>query len=123
MKLVLMIGFGGFIGTVFRYLISLGIQNKFLSTWPFGTFTVNIVGCFLIGIVYALSDKGNIPAEWRLFLATGILGGFTTFSSFSNETVNMLRDSQYLYAFGYVLSSVILGISATFAAIFLIKAL
>jgi CrcB protein len=123
MKLVLMIGFGGFIGTVLRYLISVGIQNRFLSTWPFGTFAVNIIGCFLIGIIYALSDKGNIPAEWRLFIATGILGGFTTFSSFSNETVNLLRDAQYLYAFGYVLISVVLGIAATFAGIVLIKAL
>lgn len=122
MKLILMIGIGGFIGTVCRYLLSLFVQNKFLSTFPFGTMSVNIIGCFLIGIIYALSDRGNISVEWRLFIATGILGGFTTFSSFSNETVGMLRDSQYGYAFLYVLSTVIIGILATFAGIFLIKA-
>jgi len=122
MKLVLMIGMGGFIGTVFRYVLSLAIQNKFLSTFPYGTMSVNIIGCFLIGIIYALSDRGNISVEWRLFIATGILGGFTTFSSFSNETVSMLRDSEYCYALLYVLSTVFMGILATFAGIFLIKA-
>ena len=122
MKLILMIGIGGFIGTIFRYIISIGIQNKFLSVYPFGTFTVNIIGCFLIGIVYALSDRGNIPVEWRLFIATGILGGFTTFSSFSSETVSLLRDSQYSFAFLYVFGTVFIGILATFAGIFLIKA-
>lgn len=121
MKLVLLIGAGGFIGSSLRYLISLFIQSKVLSTFPFGTFAVNILGCFLIGAVYALSEKGNLGAEWRLFLATGILGGFTTFSSFSNETVSMMRDAQYGPALIYVGSSVILGLLATFFGIFLIK--
>ena len=121
MKLILMIGIGGFIGATSRYLLSLFIQNKFLSTFPFGTFSVNIIGCFLIGVVYAISEKGNMGIEWRLFLATGILGGFTTFSSFSNETVSMLRDSQYSYVLLYVSGSVILGLLATFCGIFLIK--
>lgn len=123
MKLILMIGIGGFIGTISRYLISVLIQNKFLSTYPWGTFTVNIMGCFLIGIIYALSDKGNFSVEWRLFLATGIMGGFTTFSSFSNETVSMLRDAQYGNALLYVGSSVLLGLLATFCGIVLIKSI
>lgn len=121
MKLILIIGIGGFIGATSRYLLSLFVQNKFLSTFPFGTFSVNIIGCFLIGLVFALSERGNIGVEWRLFLVTGILGGFTTFSSFSNETVSMLRDSQYSYAMLYVSCSVIIGLLATFCGIFLIK--
>jgi CrcB protein len=121
MKLVLLIGAGGFIGSSLRYLVSLFVQSKVLTTFPFGTFAVNILGCFLIGAVYALSDRGNLAAEWRLFLATGILGGFTTFSSFSNETVSMMRDAQYGSALLYVVSSVILGLLATFLGIFLIK--
>lgn len=121
MKIILMIGIGGFIGATSRYLLSLFVQNKFLSTFPFGTFSVNIIGCFLIGLVYALSERGNIGVEWRLFLATGILGGFTTFSSFSNETVSMLHDAQYGYAMLYVSGSVILGLLATFSGIFFIK--
>lgn len=121
MKLVLLIGVGGFIGSALRYMISLLVQSKVLTTFPFGTFAVNILGCFLIGAVYALSERGNLGAEWRLFLATGILGGFTTFSSFSNETVSMLRDAQYGPALLYVGASVILGLLATFSGIFLIK--
>lgn len=121
MKIVLIVGLGSFIGGMSRYLVTLIIQNKFLSTYPYGTFGVNVIGCFLIGLVYGLSDRGNINVEWRLFLATGILGGFTTFSSFSNETVGMLRDAQYWQAFSYVASSIIVGLVATFGGISLIK--
>lgn len=121
MKIILVIGLGSFIGGVFRYLITLFIQNKFISTFPYGTLGVNVIGCFLIGIVYAMSENGNVNAEWRLFLATGILGGFTTFSSFSNETVSMLRDAQYWHAFSYIAFSIFMGLFATFLGIFLIK--
>jgi len=123
MKLLLVIGSGSFIGGVLRYLISLVIQEKLLTTFPFGTLTVNVLGCFLIGFVYGLSDKGNVNQEWRMFLATGIMGGFTTFSSFSNETVSMLRDGQFVYASAYVLGSVILGLIATFIGISIVKLL
>lgn len=121
MKIILVIGIGSFIGGTSRYLLARLIQNKFLSTYPFGTLGVNIIGCFLIGIVFGLSERGNISMEWRLFLATGILGGFTTFSSFSNETVSLLRDGQYWLAFSYIASSVIIGLIATFIGISLVK--
>jgi CrcB protein len=121
MKIVLLVGFGSFIGGMSRYLVTLFVQNKILSTFPYGTFAVNIIGCFLIGVIYGLSERGNMNPEWRLFLATGIMGGFTTFSSFSNETVSMLRDAEYLPAFSYVAFSVIVGLAATFGGISLIK--
>ena len=121
MKMILAVGLGSFIGGISRYLITLLIQNKFLSTFPYGTLFVNISGCFLIGVVYALSDKGNVSPVWRLFLATGVMGGYTTFSSFSNETVSMLRDAEYLPAFSYVAFSILLGLTATFAGISIIK--
>ena len=121
MKILLAIGLGSFLGGISRYLLTLFIQNKILSTFPYGTLGVNIIGCFLIGIVYGLSARGNINVEWRLFLATGFLGGFTTFSSFSNETVSMLRDAQYWQAFSYVGLSVLVGLAATFGGISLIK--
>jgi fluoride exporter len=114
MKLIIAIGTGSFIGGICRYLLSKFIQTKFLSTFPWGTLTVNILGCFAIGFVFGLSDKGNLTQEWRLFLATGVLGGFTTFSAFSNETFGMLRDGQHLYALTYVAASVIIGVFATF---------
>lgn len=121
MKLILAIGSGSFIGGVLRYLISLAVQERILSTFPYGTMTVNMVGCFLIGVVFGLSDRGNMTQEWRLFLATGVMGGFTTFSAFSNETVNMLRDGQLVYALIYVAGSILLGITATFLGISIIK--
>ena len=121
MKILLAIGFGSFLGGISRYLLTIFVQNKFLSVFPYGTLAVNIIGCFLIGIVYGLSARGNINIEWRLFLATGFLGGFTTFSSFSNDTVSLLRDAQYWQAFSYVALSIIVGLVATFVGISLIK--
>ena len=121
MRILLLVGMGSFIGGISRYLITLLVQNKFLSTFPYGTFAVNVIGCFLIGVVYALSDKGNINVEWRIFFATGVLGGFTTFSSFSNETISMMRDGQYWHSFAYVAFSVIIGLAATFIGISLTK--
>jgi fluoride exporter len=121
MKLILLIGTGGFIGAVARYLLSLAIQDKITSAFPFGTLAVNIIGCFFIGTVYAMSERDIFSSEWRLFLATGILGGFTTFSAFSNETTAMLREAQYASALLYVGGSVLLGLLATFGGLMLIK--
>lgn len=121
MKLLLTIGTGSFIGGVSRYLLSQFIQSKYLTTFPFGTLGVNILGCFLIGLVFGWSERGNMTQDWRLFLATGVLGGFTTFSAFSNETIILLRYGQLWYAFAYICSSILLGILATFTAISLIK--
>lgn len=121
MKIILAVGLGSFIGGIGRYLVTLFIQNKFLSTFPYGTLGVNIIGCFLIGAIYAISDRINMTAEWRIFLATGIMGGFTTFSTFSNDTVSMLRDAQYWAAFSYIALSIIIGLAATFIGISFIK--
>ncbi len=121
MKIILAVGIGSCIGGIARYFLTQIIQNKFLSTFPFGTLAVNIIGCLVIGIVFGLSEKGNFNAEWRIFLVTGILGGFTTFSSFSNESVGMLRDGQLWYAFVYIATSVLVGVLATFTGISIIK--
>ena len=121
MKILFAIGTGSFIGGVLRYLLAQFVQTRFLSTFPFGTLTVNIMGCFLIGIVFGLTDRGNLTEEWRLFLATGLLGGFTTFSAFSIETVGLLRDGQFGYATVYILASVFIGLTATFMGSALIK--
>jgi fluoride exporter len=121
MKIILAIGVGSCIGGISRYLLSQFIQNKFLSAFPYGTLGVNLIGCFLIGIVFGLSERGNITMEWRLFLATGVLGGFTTFSAFSNETVGLLRDGEFWYAFSYIICSIFIGLLATFTGISLIK--
>jgi CrcB protein len=121
MKLLFLVGAGSFIGGVLRYLTAQFVQSKFLSAFPFGTLAVNIAGCFAIGLVFGLSERMNMGAEWRLFLATGICGGFTTFSAFSNETFSLLRDGEYIYALIYITLSVVVGLLATFIGFSLTK--
>jgi CrcB protein len=121
MKTVFTIGIGSFIGGVLRYLLSQSVQAKFVSAFPFGTLTVNIIGCFFIGLVFGLADRGNLAQDWKLFLATGLLGGFTTFSAFSNETIGLIRGGQLGYATAYIAASVLIGLLATFIGISIIK--
>jgi fluoride exporter len=121
MRILLLIGSGSFIGGVLRYLLSQFVHNKTLSTFPTGTLVVNILGCLVIGLVFGLSERGNLPTEWRLFLATGLCGGFTTFSAFSNECVALLRDGEFFYGSLYVTASVVLGLAATFIGISIFK--
>lgn len=123
MRVLLLVGAGSFIGGVFRFFLSRYIQNKFLFAFPFGTLGVNITGCLAIGLIAGISERSGMPEEWRLFLATGICGGFTTFSAFSSETLGMLRDGQFGYALLYILSSVITGLLATFIGISILKLL
>ena len=123
MKIILAVGIGSCIGGILRYLLSQFIQTKFLSTFPFGTLSVNLIGCFLIGLIFGFSERSYISMEWRLFLVPGFLGGFTTFSSFSNETIALIRDGQSWLALSYVASSVLIGLIATFAGISIIKLL
>ena len=123
MKILFLIGTGSFIGGISRYLLSHFIQTKLFSTFPFGTLAVNLLGCFAIGVVFSLSEKISMDSEWRLFLATGLCGGFTTFSAFSIETLGMLRDSQFLFAGAYIISSIILGLLLTYFGIMITKLL
>ncbi len=121
MRIIILIGIGSFIGGILRYLTTIFVQSKFLSTFPYGTLTVNILGSLIIGIVFGLSEKANLSPEWRLFLATGICGGFTTFSAFSFETMAMLQDGQYFYGLSYVGLSILFGLLAVFLGLSLIK--
>jgi len=120
-RILLLIGTGSFIGGISRYLLSQLIQTKFLSAFPFGTLIVNITGCFVIGLVLAVSQKNNISQGWLLFLTTGICGGFTTFSAFSAETISLLRSGQAALALVYIATSIFLGLLATYIGISLVK--
>jgi fluoride exporter len=121
-KAFFIVGIGGFIGSVFRYYTQVFFTRNFGTTFPYGTLTVNIIGCLIIGIVYGLFDRGNVMSEdWRLFLATGLCGGFTTFSSFSHENINLIRAGEFLSISLYISASVVLGITATALGMFLFK--
>lgn len=112
-KLVL-IGVGGFIGSVLRFLISGYVQQVTKSVqFPYGTLTVNLVGCLLIGFLSQLADtRGVFTAELRVLVFMGILGGFTTFSTFSNESMNLLRDGENIFALANVAAHVTFGLAA-----------
>lgn len=112
---LLIIALGGGIGSVARYLLTVFVQNRFDIFFPFGTLTVNIVGSFVLGTLLGLADRGSlISLEWKLFLAVGLCGGFTTFSTFASENLALLRDGEYLYAIGYIGLSVFLGITLVY---------
>jgi fluoride exporter len=110
----LLVGTGGFVGAVLRYWVSGFIQQLSNSSlFPFGTLAVNFLGCLVIGFLSQLAeDYGAFTVESRTLVFVGVLGGFTTFSTFGNETMNLLRDSQNLLAFANIAGHLILGIGA-----------
>jgi CrcB protein len=109
---VIFVALGGAFGSVLRYLLSTWTQAISKSIdFPYGTLTVNLVGCFVIGfLAYLAEARGAFTAESRAFVFVGILGGFTTFSSFGNETINLLRDGESLNALANVGANVIFGL-------------
>lgn len=114
-RIILLVGAGGFLGSVARYLASRFVQQAFLSPFPYGTFGVNIVGCYLIGLFYGLSERsGFMSDDLRIFLTVGFCGGFTTFSTFANENMSLLRDGAFFYFALYTSLSLFVGLVAVF---------
>jgi fluoride exporter len=114
-KQLLLIGTGGFIGSVARYLVSrLGSHIEWLSI-PVGTLVVNVAGSLLIGFLIGISEKSPIlTVEWRMFLMVGLCGGFTTFSTFSGENLMLLKNGQVFPMLLYTGLSIILGFTAVY---------
>jgi len=114
MRLIALIGLGGAAGSMLRYWLGGIAQSRFGSAaFPAGTLAVNLIGCLGIGIVSYLTDsRGAGSPETRAILMVGLLGGFTTFSAFGNETLNLFRDGEHLFAGLNVAANVVLGLTA-----------
>lgn len=115
MLMYLWIALGSAIGGMGRYWLSGWVARSFGETFPFGTLLINISGSFLIGLLGGVTGPEGrflISAEARQFVLVGVLGGYTTFSSFSYQTLNLARDSEWLYAIGNILLSVALSLLA-----------
>lgn len=112
LRAILIVGSGSFIGGALRYLIS-QMMKPVGAGFPYGTFCVNILGCFLIGLLYGLFAKySSTSSDWCLLLTTGLCGGFTTFSTFCNESVSMMQNGNWGSLALYIGGSVALGLLA-----------
>lgn len=122
MQEILVVGVGGFIGAVARYLIATFIHRNFDSSFPWGTFVVNMVGCVFLGcLMYLIENRLVVSDQMRLFLGLGVLGAFTTFAAFSQEIIQMMRTGQNWMALANVLVSVGVGVMAGWAGHMLLK--
>jgi fluoride exporter len=116
-KAVILVGMGGFAGSILRYLVHLGVQRGFGQAWlPYATLFVNVAGCFLIGVLIGLADARNaLSPEWRWALVVGLLGSFTTYSTFSYEILAFLHDERFGAALLHVGLHLALGLLAVWA--------
>lgn len=124
MKELLLVSMGSFLGGGLRFLVSRAIQSLSILNFPFGTLTVNLLGCLLIGFLSALPCHGNmLSPSARLFLTTGFCGGFTTFSTFMNEGALLMKDGHGLLMLIYLFGSLALGLVGVIAGHLLAKAI
>ena len=122
LKSLLIVGVGSFIGGVLRYAVSVFMKNLCSQGFPWGTLLVNLVGCFAFGVIFALFGKfSSSGSAWCLLLTTGVCGGFTTFSTFANESVQMLQNGNLGGFVGYVATSLVAGLALVALGYWIIK--
>ena len=114
-KNILLVGFGGFIGSVARFFMSKFNLNYDILSIPLGTLSVNVLGSFIIGFLTGISERSELlNTEWRMFLMVGICGGFTTFSTFTNENLMLMHNGQFFTVFLYTGLSILFGFTAVY---------
>lgn len=119
---MLIAGIGGFVGTCGRYLIGRWCASMFNGSFPLGTFLVNIIGCFCIGLLFGMMERTNIlSAHSSTLLITGFCGGFTTFSTFANDMVVLSSKGEWTTFILYLLLSIIVGIALVWLGRYLIR--
>ena len=119
MKSFLLVFLGGGLGSGLRYLVTI-TMNQYSKVLPFGTFTVNILGCLLIGLILGYAQRENtLTSNQTLLLATGFCGGFTTFSAFANENLELIKNGELFNFSVYTIGSVLIGILAVFIGFYL----
>jgi len=121
MNMVLLAAAGGALGSSARYLVNVGAGRLLGMGFPWGTMTVNIVGCFIMGVLVGWGALRGMTNEARVFLATGILGGFTTFSAFSADFAALVERKNFGLSALYVTGSVVLSLMAVFAGLYLVR--
>ena len=110
------VALGGALGASARYLIDQAIEQRSFSIFPWATFTINVTGCFLIGVIAAaLVDRHHLPAWIRIGLVVGVIGGYTTFSTFAQETLSLIDANDAAVALAYGVGSIAVGIAAVYA--------
>jgi CrcB protein len=120
----LAVGVGGFFGAIARYLVALAVARRLGTAWPYGTFVINMSGCFAIGFFVTLtSEKLVIHDAWRLLFPIGFVGAYTTFSTYELETARLIADGAWARAASYVVASTLVGFAAVVLAMGLARRL
>jgi fluoride exporter len=121
-SLVMLVGAGGFLGTIARFVAVQFIDSRISANFPWATLAVNLSGCFLIGLIYGLNaNEAVLSRNWKFFLTTGFCGGYTTFSAFALENFVLLEQRMIPSSLLYIIISVVAGIASTFLGIFIGK--
>lgn len=121
-KTLFLIGLGGGIGSVLRYLTSVVIEKYYATVFPLATLIINIFGCLLIGIIMGVLEKNQVTdSAMKWLLVTGFCGGFTTFSAFGYENIRLLQNGNIFLPFVYISCSIILGLGSVWLGFILVK--